>query len=52
MSDSEFEEMPIGNWFDSESDLPEVSTINSTPNLGVNVGEISVATQTTMALAI
>jgi len=33
MSDSELEEMPVINWFDSESDLPEISTIISTPVL-------------------
>jgi len=52
MSDSELQEMPVINWFDSETDLPDISTINLTPNLGVNVGEISVTTQNTMAVGI
>jgi len=42
--------MQIINWFDSESDLPEISTILSTPNLSVNVGQISVPDQILMAI--
>jgi len=40
MSDSELEEVPLANWFDSESNLPEIS-VNSTPELGVNVSSPS-----------
>jgi len=37
MSDADLEEVPLTNWFDSESDFPEISSVNSTPHLGVNV---------------
>jgi len=37
MSNSDLEEMPLTNWFDSESDFPEISSVNSTLELGVNV---------------
>jgi len=37
MSDTDLEEVPLTNWFNSESDLPEISSVNSTPNPGVNV---------------
>jgi len=36
MSDSDLEKVPLTNWFDSESNLPEIS-VNSTIELGVNV---------------
>jgi len=37
MSDRDQEEVPLTNWFDSESNLPEISSVNSTPELGLNV---------------
>jgi len=37
MLDTDLEEVPLTNWFDSESDFPEISSVNSTPNPGVNV---------------
>jgi len=37
MSDTDLEEIPLTNWFDSESDFPEISSVNSTPNWGVNM---------------
>jgi len=37
MSDTDLKEVPLTNWFDSESDLPEISSVNSTPNPGVNL---------------
>jgi len=37
MSDTDLEEIPLANWLDSESDFPEISSVNSTPNSGVNV---------------
>jgi len=37
MSDIDQEEEPLTNWFDSEFNFPEISSVNSTPELGVNV---------------
>jgi len=31
MSDTELEEVPLINWFDSESDFPKISSVNTTP---------------------
>jgi len=50
MSDSELEDVLVLNWFDSESDLPKISLINSTLHLGVNVGQTSVNKQHIWAL--
>jgi len=44
MSDSELEDVPITNWFDSESNFPEMSSVNTTPHLGVSVSLPSVKT--------
>jgi len=52
MSDRELEELATNTWFDFESDLTEVSTINISPNQGVKMGEISVTHQNTMAIRI
>jgi len=41
MSDNDLEEVPLANWFDSESDFPEISSVNSTPHLGVIVSSPS-----------
>jgi len=41
MSDSELKETSVVNWFDSESDLPHISSINSTPQPGINIGQFS-----------
>jgi len=41
MSDSDLEEVTLTNWFDSESNLPEISSVNYTPELGVNVSSPS-----------
>jgi len=35
MSDSDLEEPPNNGWFDSESDLPEISSVDSTLEQGV-----------------
>jgi len=37
MSDSDLEEVLLTNWFDSESEFREISSVNSTTHLGVNV---------------
>jgi len=37
MSDPDSEEIPHSSWLDSESDFPEISSVNSELNLGVNV---------------
>jgi len=37
MSDSDLEEVPLTNWFDSKSNLPKISSVSSTPELGVIV---------------
>jgi len=37
MSDSDLEELPNNGWFDSESDLPEISSVDSTLATGVIV---------------
>jgi len=50
MSDSELEDLPVINWFDSESDFPEMSSVNTTPHLGVNVGLTPVNTCHSWAL--
>jgi len=42
MSDNDQEDAPLTNWFDSESDFPEMSSVNTTPHLGVNVSPPSV----------
>jgi len=42
MSDSELEDVPVVNWFDSQSDFPEMSSVNTTPHLSVNVGQTPV----------
>jgi len=42
MSDSELEDAPVVNWFDSESDFHEISSISVSSNLGVNVDQFSV----------
>jgi len=41
MSDSELEDVPVVNWFDSESDFPEISSVNTPPHLGVHVGPVN-----------
>jgi len=41
MSNSDLEEVSLTNWFDSESDFPEISSVNSTLELGVNVSSPS-----------
>jgi len=37
MSNNDQEELPNNGWFDSESDLPGISSVNSTLAMGVNV---------------
>jgi len=37
MSNTDLYEVPLTNWFDSESDFPEISSVNSIQNPGVNV---------------
>jgi len=37
MSDTDSEEVPLTNWLDSESHFPEISSVISTINAGVNV---------------
>jgi len=44
MSDIDLEEVPPTNCFDSESDFPEISSVNTTPHQGVNVSPLSVNT--------
>jgi len=41
MSNSDQEDVPLANWFDSESDFPEISSVNSTLELGVIVSSPS-----------
>jgi len=41
MSDSDQEELPNNGWFDSESDLPGISLVDSTQTLGVTVSSPS-----------
>jgi len=41
MSDSDLEEVSLTNWFDSESNFPEISSVNSTRELGVIVSSPS-----------
>jgi len=37
MSDTDSEEIPHTSWLDSESEFPEISSVNSAINQGVNV---------------
>jgi len=37
MSDIDHDELPDHRWFDSESELPGISSVDSTLDLGVNV---------------
>jgi len=41
MSDSDLKEVPLTNWFKSESNFPEIYSVNSTLELGVNVSSPS-----------
>jgi len=41
MSDSDLEELPNNGWFDSESDLPGISSVDSTIEQGVIVSSLS-----------
>jgi len=52
VSDIELEDVPIRNWFDSESDLPEIIFISLSTNLGINVGKFSVPTQDSLATGV
>jgi len=45
MSDSELDEIQTNRWFDLEAELPEISSINSTPQPGVNMGQFSIPTK-------
>jgi len=36
MSDDDFDGAPFNEWFDSEADFPVISSVNTTPCLGVN----------------
>jgi len=37
MSDDDLEGAPLNVWFDSEVDSPDISSVNTTPYMGVNV---------------
>jgi len=50
MSDDDLEEVPLTNWFYSESNFPEISSVNSTLELGVNVSSPSANTNHDQAL--
>jgi len=50
MSDSELEKIPLANWFDSKSDLPDISSISLSSNLSENVNQFSVNPQNSLAL--
>jgi len=50
LSDNDQEEVPLTNWFDSESDFPEISSVNTTPRPGVNVSPLFVNTHHDWAL--
>jgi len=41
MSDSDHEELPNNGWFDSESELPGILSVDSTLAMGVNVSSPS-----------
>jgi len=41
MSDSDLEEPPNNGWFDSESELPGISSVDCTQTLGVIVSSAS-----------
>jgi len=44
MSDDDLERAPFNEWFDSEADFPDISSVNTTPYMGVNVSSPSVNT--------
>jgi len=50
MSDTDLKEVPLTNWFDSESDYPEMSSLNTTPYQGLNVSPPPVDTHHDWAL--
>jgi len=50
MSDNDKEDAPLTNWFDSESDFPKISSVNTTLRLGVNVSPHFVKTHHDWAL--
>jgi len=37
MSDDDKEGAPFNEWFDSETTFPDISSVNTTPHMGVNV---------------
>jgi len=44
MTDNDLEGAPFNEWFDSEADLPDISSVNTTPYMGVNVSSLSANT--------
>jgi len=44
MSDDDLEEIPFNKWFDSESDFSDISSVNTTLYMGVNVSSLSANT--------
>jgi len=44
MSDDDLEGAPFNEWFDSEADFPDISSVNTAPYMGVNVSSPSVHT--------
>jgi len=52
MSNSDTDELPNTGWFDSESDLPEISSVDPTIELGVNMSSPSASMTLARALKI
>jgi len=50
MSDSELDDVQTNNWFDSEAELPEICSINFTPQpgVGLNMGQFFFLPQNTI----
>jgi len=44
MSDDDLEGASFNEWFDSQADLPDISSVNTTPYMGVNVSSPSANT--------
>jgi len=44
MSDDDLNRAPFNEWFDSEADFPDISSVNTTPYMGVNVSSLSAYT--------
>jgi len=45
MSEDDLEGAPFNEWFESEADFPDFSSVHPTPHMGVNLSPFSANTQ-------